>query len=233
MNGIKTALFILFLCFITGSVFGSDAEQKGIRTLALKTVFGTKQDWHVTALQPIEETGDIPARLCFWFSVAEKEKDCTRIVSMSPDSKVTYAYQTVRSLEFVHPDANDSLIKLDTRFSGGGSGTLDQISFWKYDFQADRFERNALVIITNQGEYRITQEVLIAADAAMARGETHFAPHRFYVKVFRYEPEAGYVKALEYRTASKYPSLDDAGKIDVISHEMPNIKALLHNIDAK
>jgi hypothetical protein len=216
----------------------TSSDRGPVKTLDLQNDFGTASDWHVTAWQSASQdfaTGDMPARLCFWISRAEQEKNCTAITSALPDDTLVYPYQSVRELEVARPDRarpSAALLKFDARYSGGGSGWLDQISFWKYDRRTDGFEPALRVTLTEQGEYRLFDQgklagTLVTAEAVWQGDETHFAPHRFYIEVYRYDAKAGYVKMLGYLTALKYPGLDDVEKIDVIRHEIPGIVELM------
>lgn len=207
-------------------------QYKEIKTLPLRQEFGTAKDWRVTAWQAKGDeaaTGSVPAKVCFWKPEDNKNGQCTQITSALPNSETAYQYQTVKELS-VAPMPH--LVKLVTEFSGGGSGSLNQVSFWRYDKSSDSFENAGLVTLTEQGEYKLFNQgalkgLLITADADWQPGETHFSPHRFYIQIYKFVPEAGYVKTLGYLTHSKYPSLDDTDKIDVITHEVPKIGRLL------
>jgi len=225
---------LLVLC---QSTYASDIPYKEVKTFSLKNVFGTKSDWRVTAWQPVgneSDMGEVSARLCFWMQPAEQRKYCTSITSSLPNDGIVYHYQTAQGLEVVHPDAANpsaALLKFGARFFGGGSGSLDQVSFWYYDKKADAFEPSSHITLTEQGEYRLFDKgklegKLVTADAVLQVGETHFSPHHFYIEAYRYD--AGhYTKILGYLTPTKYPSFEDTNTIDVIMPEIPRIEGLL------
>jgi len=234
-------LFTLLIA-LSGYACAADTSWKEVKTLSLKSEFNTTSDWHVTAWQPNgknSETGNIAAKLCFWDSLANQQKNCTSITSMLPNDGMMYYYQTFNGLELIHPDATSPpLLKFSASFSGGGSGSLGQISFWKYDRQINRFEPSSHITLTEQGEYHLFNKgdlagMLTTANAVWQAGETHFSSHHFYIEVYRFDSNNGYVKQLGYLTPSSYPSFDEAEKIDVISHEIPRIEKLLVTIKSQ
>lgn len=223
----KSALPFLFFLLIGFPAHAEAAAYREIKTLPLKQAFDTANDWHVTAFQPEGEeaaTGDVSAKLCFWSEPANKQEYCTSITSALPNGGMTYHYQTVKTLTVI---PTPHLVEFVAEFSGGGSGTLRQISFWRYEKATDSFSQAGLVTLTEQGEYKLVDRVLITADARWGEGESHFSPHRFDITVYRYAPGSGYAKAFSYLTDKKYPSLDDTDTIDVISYELPEIKKRL------
>lgn len=149
-------------------------------------------------------------------------------MSTLPNGGMTYHYQTVKKLEII---PTPHLIAFIAEFYGNGSGALNQLSFWQYDKATDSFSQAGLITLTEQGEYKLDDQLLITADARWGKDETHFSPHQFDITVYRYVPDSGYSKAFSYLSAKKYPSLDDTNKIDVISHEMPEIKKRMTDIN--
>ena len=68
----------------------------------------------------------------------------------------------------------------------------------------------------------------MTADARWETGETHFAPHHFDITVYKLKADRrSYTKVRTYRTAAKYPSLDDVDTINVIGPEMAEIEDAL------
>ncbi len=237
---------IVLLLFFPISVFAEPMHYAEVKTLSLKGIFKTKSDWHVTAFQPEGERykddyirfGDIPAKICFWRVKAKKVENCTRIISAYKNQDLIYQYQTVKELSVeTSPISKDILIKFVAEYSGGGSGLLYQISFWKYDKVLDSFEVEGLITLTEQGEHKWVdweggiKEMFITADANWKTDETHFSPHHFDVDVYQYDRVHGLTKILTYLTPQKYPSFDNVDKIDVITHEVPRIKKLLESIN--
>jgi len=224
-----TVAALLSIGLFTLPAFAEPSAFEEIKTLPLKQAFGTTKEWHVTAYQPVgddAETGDTSAKLCFWFEELKKQEHCTPIASTLPNGGMTYHYQTVKELAVIPAP---HIIKFVAQFFGGGSGVLDQVSFWQYDKNTDSFSQAGLVTLTEQSEYKLFGQELVTANARWGEGETHFSPHRFDIEVYKYTPNGGYTKLFGYLTAKKYPSLDDTDKIDVISHEMPEIKKRLAN----
>lgn len=230
-------LFVFCLCLFSIPALAEAVFYREVKTLPLQQEFATQKNWHVTAYQPEGEVspdedpriGDVSAKLCFWFASNEKNMRCTLITSALPNSDMIYHYQTVRELSIV---SKPHLIKFDAEFSGGGSGKLNQISFWRYDQVLDSFEPAGLIMLTEQGEYRLFDRdalkgVLVTADAHMQGEETHFSPHQFYIQIYQVKSPSGWIKTLGYVTQSKYPSLDDADEIDVISREILEIERRL------
>lgn len=219
---------IIFALVLSIGLFGFPAFAESfsfteIKTIPLKQVFGTTKDWHVTAYQPLGD--DAAAKLCFWFEASKKQADCTSIISTLPHGGMTYHYQTVKELAVI---STPHLVKFVAQFSGGGSGLLDQVSFWRYEKDTDVFIPAGRITLSEQSEYQLLGEGwLLTADAHLSEGETHFAPHRFAITAYQYAPSAGYEKRFSYLSPVKYPSLDDTDKIDVISREMPEIKKRL------
>lgn len=218
-----TAAFFIASGLFSFSAIAEEVSYTEIKTLPLHQEFKTTKNWQLTAYQPSgddSEPGDISAKLCFWESPDKKEKNCTDITSSS--GKTQYHYQTVKELS-ITPVPH--LVKLVAEFSGGGSGALTQLLFWRYDKNTDSFEKAGSVTLTEQGEYKlIDNKMLITADAHWREGETHFSPHQFTITGYNYARSAGYEKSFSYLTANTYPSFDDTNKIDVIDHEMPEIK---------
>lgn len=237
---------IVFLLLLPISVLAEPLHYAEVKTLSLKGIFKTKSDWHVTVFQPEGERykddyirfGDIPAKICFWKEKTKKEENCTKITSAYKNQDLIYQYQTVKELSVeTSPVSKNILIKFVAEYSGGGSGLLHQISFWKYDKVSDRFEVEGLITLTEQGEHKWVdwegdiKEMFITADANWKTDETHFSLHHFYVDVYQYDKVHGLTKILTYLTPKKYSSFEEVDKINVISHEIPNIKKLLESIN--
>lgn len=228
----KWCIFLfLALCGFGLYLMIQGAEYRLVAMIPLKQEFGTSKDWRVSAYQTTkdEAVSDIPSRLCF---EAEQQKpNCIHIVSALPNGGVQYAYQAVKELSVNH---EPHLLKYVAEFSGGGSGVLNQVSFWRYVKEVDSFQRAGLITLTEQGEYKTINEpalgkLLVTADARWSEGESHFSSHHFDVTVYRYDASSGYTKQFSYLTKVKYPSFDNIDKIDVISHELATIQKKLMN----
>ena len=96
----------------------------------------------------------------------------------------------------------------------------------------DRFDLANSVSLTEQSEYKLLNQgklngLLVTAEYDWGEGETHFAPHRFWIDVFRFNQTTHrYKRIAHYLTAKKYSSLDD-NSIDVIAPEEKNILKLI------
>jgi hypothetical protein len=196
---------------------------------SLQHAFNTKRPWYVSAIAPTgshAEFGDIAVRTCFWSNVSNKTCEKQEIHR----NGMHYPMQTLLDLS-VAPTPH--LLKLSTQYSSGAGGLVTQVRFWRYDTPADRFVPAGSIDFSEQGEYQMTKDgLLITADAKVRAGETHFSPHHFIIKVYRYESSNGFVNALSYTTQNRYPSLDDTDRIDVISHELSEIRTHMKQLPA-
>lgn len=212
-------------------LFISPAWAEPAPEISLKHEFHTKRDWYARATIPPgkdAQIGDDAASLCFRPSFESKSEQCEKAEVGPPRFAIRYPFQTVKSLSILQ---KPHLIQFITEFSGGGSGTLTRIAFWRYDLLNDIFKPGGDIILTEQGEYQIDgKSRLITADAYMQTDETHFSPHHFNITIYRYHPQSGFTKALSYLTKAKYPSFDNRDKIDVISHETTTIQQRLEGL---
>jgi hypothetical protein len=132
-----------------------------------------------------------------------------------------------------------NLVLFTATFSGGGSGTLT--SFALLEEQAGELvDLLPTVQLTNQSEYRLWNlpsvsglPVLVTADfiwdfdAAQKSDftqETHFAAHRYAIRVYLFDAASGhYLQKVHYDTNEKYPGLDDVDQIKVLDSERQRI----------
>jgi hypothetical protein len=129
-----------------------------------------------------------------------------------------------------------SLILFKAESSSGGSGSLTILAL--LDNRGERLQ-NLLpdVELTNQSEYRVwnlpngsAMPVMVTADFIwdFDTGETHFSHHRYRVKIFVYDKQAGhYLQRDQYVTTKKYPGLDEADEVKVLEPERAAILARL------
>jgi hypothetical protein len=123
------------------------------------------------------------------------------------------------------------LILFSATFSGGGSGTLDELALLRYE--QDGTLRNLLPVVqlTEQGDRAIWQlpsvspiPVLVTADYVWGKGQTHFAQHLFEVRAYQYDSASQiYAEKIRYRTNRRYPSLDEADHVNVLVPERAEI----------
>jgi len=177
------------------------------------------------------------ARLC----IGSAPSQCFAMPSMSPKGEKPGFYQFGFDPHWKVlrvPGGKTSLL-FSATFSGGGSGTLTRYAILRAD---ERHITNLLpeVALTNASEEAVWKDsnlspypVLVTADFDwdMAAGETHFAKHRYFVNVYRFDTKQDvYVNAITYRTSKKYDSLDDADTIHVIAPERSEILRRLNHL---
>ncbi|MEW6741103.1 MAG: hypothetical protein AB1325_14535, partial [Nitrospirota bacterium] len=220
----------------------NSVEYVEVKTIPLYEVFKTKEKWYATAYQAKTkdlESTELPAKICFAHNSAKQDQFCFETKSNK------YKFQFVETLSIVplfkKKEPKQGVLFI-AKFSGGGSGTLSLITIWSYNMEGKIFI-NLLptIVITEQGEYKMLstmrgglEGVLVTADYIWGEGETHFSPHRYKISVYQYDEEKKIFKPVgEYVTKTKYKSLDDVDKIDVIRHEIGNIQKFILNNKTK
>ena len=231
-----TAAWVMaILPFLCSSGFGSDAPYTENKTVVLQGNFGTAHEWTARAYQAQMtdlELSNLPAKLCFSPGENDSKENCFKAVAEV--NGTSYSFQFVDSLYSI------SLSKINDRqalvfiakFSGGGSGSLRLVTLWSYDKEVEGFVNVLpIVAISEQGEYKmlprsknIRRDVLVTADYVWGERETHFSAHHYQIKVYRYTTTGKFVLVGTYVTKRKYKSLDDVDKIDVIRHELENVR---------
>src|SRR5580698_2891080 len=126
------------------------------------------------------------ARLCLnaqptqCYSLPNGQKDA--------GSGVEFKFGLEPKAERISVQGGGSLILFSATFSGGGSGSLDELALLRYE--RDGTLRNLLPVVklTEQTEHAIWQlpsissmPVLVTADYVWGKGETHFAQHLFEI----------------------------------------------------
>jgi len=121
--------------------------------------------------------------------------------------------------------------------SAGGSGSSKHLALLQPG--KGRYLNNllpsGLSVSGEQSEYQFWSEpsispapLLVIADYVGGEGETHFSSHRFRISTFVLSATMPYYGLRdEYLTSTKYPSLDETDKINVLSHERAEIIARL------
>ncbi len=234
----KIPVILFFFCLLPVlTALAQPVHYREVERLPLRQEFATQRDWHVAAFQPEgasspdddPRTGETPAKLCFWYEEEKKFDLCTDSITAYANADTIFRHQTVTELSVL---AEPHVIKFAAQFSGGGSGWLNQISFWRFDRNRDTFQKAGQITLTEQGEYEWLEHnpqrsVLVTADARWDEGETHFSAHKFYIQIYRLTAQDGLKKTLSYISQSKYPGLDEVDEVDVISHETAEIKRRL------
>ena len=221
--------------FLCSSGFASDAPYTENKTVVLRGNFGTTHECTARAYQAEItdlELSNLPAKLCFSPGEKDTKENCFKAVTEV--NGTSYSFQFVDSLY------SSSLSKTNDRqalvfiakFSGGGSGSLRLITLWLYDKEVEGFVNVLPVVaISEQGEYKmlpqskkIPGDVLVTADYVWGERETHFSPHHYQITMYGCTETGKFVLAGKYVTKRKYKSLDDVDKIDVIRHELENVR---------
>ncbi len=117
--------------------------------------------------------------------------------------------------------------------SAGGSGWATHVAFIR---AANGKAENVLpdITLSNQSEYQLWElpagpfPVFATADFLLGKGESHFARHRYKVRVYKFRPDSmSYFQCDEFVTTRKYPGLDDADSVRVLEAEKANILSRL------
>jgi hypothetical protein len=190
--------------------------------------------WYVWAYQadvPDPAETEIPARLCFSREPRDANPTC-----VSGEAAMRYPPQFVEalSIERILPDAeNSSAVLFVAKFNAVGSGSARWITLWGQEGSPSTLgNKLPHVVISEQGEYRILPRtskghrgVFVTADYRRVGEESHFATHHFDITIYKLRGDRrAYTKVRTYRTAAKYPSLDDVDAVNVIGPEMAEIE---------
>jgi hypothetical protein len=153
-------------------------------------------------------------------------------------SGIEFKFGLEPKAERISVQGGGSLILFSATFSGGGSGSLDELALLRYE--RDGTLRNLLPVVklTEQGEHAIWQlpsispmPVLVTADYVWGKGETHFAQHLFEISAYLYDlASQSYAGKIRYRTSHRYPSLDEVDQVNVLTPERAEI---LRQLEAK
>ena len=204
------------------------------KTIALKQVFQTKLDWHVTAYKPEgdgAETGDLPVKICFWHDPNKKEdtkakKHCTPI--LSEDGSPHQNLEDLSVVTLIQSSAPLIGVRSVARYVWGGSGSSQEVSVSTYNSATDEFSKVASVELSSISEYKIINSGTLSGSIITASGlwqqdEVHYGDHRFWIQVYKYsEYYRQYEKYIGYITLNKYPS----EQLEVIEKELSAISRL-------
>lgn len=232
----KVVVISMSVSLLAGSGVASAQHAPAVRaryveakTIALKQIFQTKRDWHVTAYKPVgddAETGDVPVKICFWFDHSKRDKDCRTV------GDAQYPHQNLTDISVVSLiQSNPPFlgIKVDSFFTGGGSGIARDVAISTYDREDDNFSNVATLKLNEISEYRIIDSGLLRGSIITATGiwqkdEGHFGNHKYWIQVYKYgNYYASYEKFIGYLTLKKY----SAEQADVIRQEIGSISRIL------
>jgi hypothetical protein len=148
-----------------------------------------------------------------------------------PEKQSDMQFGLEPKVEKVSVQGGGSLILFSATFSGGGSGTLDELALLRYE--QDGTLRNLLPVVqlTEQGDRAIWQlpsvspmPMLVTADYVWGKGETHLAQHIFEIRAYLFNSvRQTYTEKMRYRTSRRYASLDDVDRINVLVPERAEI----------
>jgi hypothetical protein len=147
-----------------------------------------------------------------------------------------YAFGLEPKAQTVAKLNGQDLILFTATFSGGGSGELTNLALLE-ERSGEFVNLLPVVQLTNQSEFNLWSlpqfsglPILATADFVwdFKSQETHFAPHRYAVNVYAFDPKtARYLQRVHYVTTTKYPGLDDADSVRVLDAEKQAILAKL------
>jgi hypothetical protein len=184
-----------------------------------------------------DEKDDLPAmKLCFWHDPENRMELCHRIEDAEPG----YTYDRTASLKIKRlcdrHCAHDYGLVLDARNEGFTTGWAGSLSCWVYDRKSRDFV-NILPVVgfTEQGEYKILRNLGNGMEAVVVEAnhimdwqkETHYAPHRYVISIYKQNAKGYYEKIGYYKTTARYPSLDDVDSVHVIIPELDKIRRFI------
>jgi hypothetical protein len=168
---------------------------------------------------------ETPARICLGPAGTEH--------CYAPPSE-KYAFGLEPKARVVAKLDGKNLILFTATFSGGGSGTLTNVALLE-EQSCDFVNLLPTVQLTNQSEYKLWDlsqssklPALVTADFVwdFKAGETHFAPHRYTINMYVFDPKLGrYQQRIQYVTAKKYSGLDESDSVRVLDAERTAILA--------
>jgi hypothetical protein len=233
-KNIFKAFFIIFIFLFSAKAIADTVNYFEVKSILLDPVFNTKERWRVSAFEPnIEYYKEIPAKICFERLSESDQQTC--FYSEVVTNHKTYRCQFVKKLSPIFLLKNQVYSKaiiFTAEYSMGGSGSLELITLWSYNKKKNSFV-NLLppVAITNQGEYQFFTDLkenigclFITADYIGGENETHFSPHRYLIKIYKYDLKRNKFRFIDkYETKAKYKSLNDVDEISVIKFEKKKI----------
>jgi len=241
-NIIKLGFIACFIFLFPYEIFADSIKYSAVKSLQLDPILKTNAGWRVTAYEAenIENKYEleIPAKLCFENSTKTTQQKCF-YPEYILDKMTTYKCQFVKNLSIIALCKNQihsKAVLFTAEFFGGGSGSLKLITLWSFNNKENNFI-NLLppVAITEQGEYQFFINLkdnigclFIKADYIFGDDETHFSPHRYRIKIYRYSKKTNSFKFVnKYETKVKYKSLNDVDEISVIKYEKKKILDLI------
>ena len=240
--GLLAAIALLAIATAVRANETSELTAQGYKRVKVLSLASSSRDtppWSATAYEanvanPVAPR--VPARLCFSQN-ARSSRYC--FLAEAEHHGLKYAFQKVEDLvlrQFQNATNPVYGVLFGARFRAGGSGNLRLVTLWSIPSvrQAPR-QLLPRILLSKQSEYRFVRgvgprgsTVFTAADYVWGKGETHFSAHRFTFSVYTYDSRTRrFVRILRYVTARKYPSFDDVDVIDVIRHEIGEIRRRL------
>ena len=174
-------------------------------------------------------SGTKPARICTGSAGTDH--------CYAPPSEKLYAFGLEPQATLAGQINGQALILFSAMFSGCGSGTLTDYSLLAIR-NGEFVKLSPKIQLTNQSEYQLWHlpqispfPIFVTADFLWDfKTETHFSRHRYSVRAFVFDPDAGlYQEKLHFETKKKYPGLDDADKLNVLESEKPGVTSRLQH----
>lgn len=166
------------------------------------------------------------ARLCLIQST-----QCFTLSANKEESKLQFFFGLDPKAERLPVTSGGSLIFFSGTFSGGGSGTSDNLTLLQYGPDGAITDLLPEVRLSNQSERRFwnlpqvsKMPILVTADFNWAEGETHFADHFYTLSAYVFDTKTNrYARQLKYITSKNYPGIDQADTIKVLQPERDTI----------
>lgn len=157
------------------------------------------------------------------------------------DAKGVYEFGLEPKSERLELPGGGALVLFTGTFSAGGSGTLERLVVLRYEADGSITNLLPYVAVTNQSDRAMWQlpemsplPILVTADFLwdFGSGETHLSKHFYQIHAYRYDASQDrYVEALSYKTAKRYPGLDDVERVRVLVPEREEIVRRLRGRD--
>lgn len=237
-KGVACIILSLIVMLLHASGVAADhPDYVSVGNVTLGTALGTTNEWSATAYQ-IKETDtvslemtDKPARLCFTPLNESSKGQCFD----AKEGKEAFPIYVELKLVMIRESRSPKSGVLFVAETGGKVEPTRLITIWTFHSGSNRFHNLLPTTRINlQGEYLIIpnlegiEGVFVTANRIWnAEGETLYGNHNYTIKIYTLKNAGNYVLKRQYVTRKKYPGLDDAEKIDVISSEMKTIKKLI------
>ncbi|NPV05335.1 MAG: hypothetical protein HPY67_11445 [Syntrophaceae bacterium] len=237
-KGVACLILSLIVMLLHASGVEADhPDYVSVGNVNLGTALGTTNEWSATAYQ-VRETDTVslemtekPARLCF----NPLNDSGTRQCFYAKDGSEAFPIFVELKLVAIRESRSPKSGVLFVAEAGGKVEPTRLITIWTYHSRSGTFHNLLPTTRINlQGEYVIIpnlhgiEGVFVTANRIWnAERETLYGNHNYTIRIYTLQNAESYGLKRQYVTRKKYPGLDDAEKIDVISSEMKTIKKLI------